>query len=155
MQDRYAGDIGDYGKFGLLRKLSEKFSIGINWYDPGELDFERDKNGGFKQKDGKYRDFSGVRKFDDKLADALETIKNNQLLLDKIDKNVTKNGKRIKEIDEILEDYEPQKPGIDKQQFHKFKNEVNEGIRDLKRKNADMEKEIEYLKKHPDLIFQK
>lgn len=77
MQDRYAGDIGDYGKLGLLRKLSEKFSIGINWYDPGELDFERDKNGGFKQEDGKYRDFSGVRKFDDKLADALETIKNN------------------------------------------------------------------------------
>ncbi|MBP7186237.1 MAG: hypothetical protein KBA55_05630 [Ruminococcus sp.] len=50
MQDRYAGDIGDYGKFILLRKLSEKFRIGINWYDPGELEFERDKNGSFNMK---------------------------------------------------------------------------------------------------------
>jgi hypothetical protein len=33
MQDRYAGDIGDYGKFGMLRALaSEGLSIGINWY---------------------------------------------------------------------------------------------------------------------------
>ena len=93
-----------------------------------------------------------IKKLKEFEAKTNETIKNNQLLIDKIDKNVTKNGKRIKEIDEILEDYEPQKPGIDKQQFHKFKNEVNEGIRDLKRKNADMEKEIEYLKKHPDLL---
>jgi len=93
-----------------------------------------------------------IKKLKEFEAKTNETIKNNQLLLDKIEKNVTKNDKRLKEMDEILEDYEPQKPGIDKQQFHKFKNEVNEGIRDLKRKNADMEKEIEYLKKHPDLI---
>ena len=93
-----------------------------------------------------------IKKLKEFEAKTNETIKNNQILLDKIEKNVTKNDKRLKEIDEILEDYEPQKPGIDKQQFHKFKNEVNEGIRDLKRKNADMEKEIEYLKKHPDLI---
>lgn len=33
MQDRYAGDIGDYGKFALLRALAAKgLSIGINWY---------------------------------------------------------------------------------------------------------------------------
>lgn len=33
MQNRYAGDIGDYGKFGMLRALaSEGFSIGVNWY---------------------------------------------------------------------------------------------------------------------------
>lgn len=33
MQDRYAGDIGDYGKLGLLRTLqSSGFSIGVNWY---------------------------------------------------------------------------------------------------------------------------
>lgn len=33
MQDRYAGDIGDYGKLGMLRMLAAKgFSIGINWY---------------------------------------------------------------------------------------------------------------------------
>ena len=33
MQDRYAGDIGDYGKFALLRTLAAKgLSIGVNWY---------------------------------------------------------------------------------------------------------------------------
>ena len=33
MQDRYAGDIGDYGKFGLLKALqAEGFRLGINWY---------------------------------------------------------------------------------------------------------------------------
>lgn len=33
MQDRYAGDIGDYGKFALLRALAvEGLSVGVNWY---------------------------------------------------------------------------------------------------------------------------
>lgn len=33
MQNRYAGDIGDFGKLGLLRILQASgFSIGINWY---------------------------------------------------------------------------------------------------------------------------
>lgn len=32
MQDNYAGDIGDYGKFGLLHAVSRAFSLGINWY---------------------------------------------------------------------------------------------------------------------------
>ena len=33
MQNRYAGDIGDYGKLGLLRALQASgLSIGVNWY---------------------------------------------------------------------------------------------------------------------------
>lgn len=33
MQDRYAGDIGDFGKFGLLKAIERQgLSIGINWY---------------------------------------------------------------------------------------------------------------------------
>lgn len=37
MQDRYTGDIGDFGKLGLLRRL-EGFSLGINWYlTPDEI----------------------------------------------------------------------------------------------------------------------
>ena len=33
MQGRYAGDIGDYGKLGLLRTLrAAGLSIGVNWY---------------------------------------------------------------------------------------------------------------------------
>lgn len=33
MQDRYAGDIGDYGKFAMLKALaSGGLSVGVNWY---------------------------------------------------------------------------------------------------------------------------
>ena len=33
MQNRYTGDIGDFGKLGLLRVLQDAgFSIGVNWY---------------------------------------------------------------------------------------------------------------------------
>ena len=33
MQNSYAGDIGDFGKLGLLRMLqSEGLSVGVNWY---------------------------------------------------------------------------------------------------------------------------
>jgi len=34
MQDRYAGDVGDFGKFGLLRHLfgGEQWKLGVIWY---------------------------------------------------------------------------------------------------------------------------
>ena len=33
MQDRYTGDIGDFGKLGLLRVLqAQGLTIGVNWY---------------------------------------------------------------------------------------------------------------------------
>ena len=33
MQDKYVGDIGDYGKLGLLRRLQNAgLTIGVNWY---------------------------------------------------------------------------------------------------------------------------
>ena len=33
MKNQYVGDIGDYGKYGLLRFLAEKgVRIGVNWY---------------------------------------------------------------------------------------------------------------------------
>ena len=42
MQDRYAGDVGDYGKIGLLRCLEKQgFNIGINWYLVPTLDVEK------------------------------------------------------------------------------------------------------------------
>lgn len=50
MQDQYAGDIGDYGKFGFLQVLEGTgLSIGINWYYTG---LEASKQ---KQQDGRYR----------------------------------------------------------------------------------------------------
>lgn len=33
MQDNYVGDIGDYGKYGLLREVcAERLSLSVNWY---------------------------------------------------------------------------------------------------------------------------
>jgi hypothetical protein len=33
MQDRYAGDVGDFGKLGMLRKIAYSgLKIGVNWY---------------------------------------------------------------------------------------------------------------------------
>lgn len=33
MQDRYAGDVGDFGKIGMLRRIAESgLRIGVNWY---------------------------------------------------------------------------------------------------------------------------
>ncbi len=36
MQDRYAGDVGDFGKYGLLNEIcknsNKKFRLGFNWY---------------------------------------------------------------------------------------------------------------------------
>ena len=33
MQNRYTGDIGDFGKLGMLRALqAQDLTIGVNWY---------------------------------------------------------------------------------------------------------------------------
>lgn len=32
MQDRYVGDIGDFGKYGMLRILGSTLRLGVNWY---------------------------------------------------------------------------------------------------------------------------
>ena len=46
MQDRYAGDIGDFGKFALLNELyTQGLSIGINWYKTEPLNSEKNSAG--------------------------------------------------------------------------------------------------------------
>jgi hypothetical protein len=52
LQDRYAGDIGDYGKLGLLRALrSAGLSIGVNWYlTPNEKHNEDGKHTEYLEK---------------------------------------------------------------------------------------------------------
>lgn len=55
MQDRYAGDIGDYGKIALLRELqSQGLSVAVNWYLVEPLESEKKADGTYKQEDGKY-----------------------------------------------------------------------------------------------------
>ena len=54
MQDRYAGDIGDFGKIGLHKALyTQGLSIGVNWYRVESLDTEKKADGTYKQEDGK------------------------------------------------------------------------------------------------------
>ena len=53
MQDRYAGDIGDYGKIGLLKALqAQGLSIGVNWYLVEPMDTERKADGTYSRKMG-------------------------------------------------------------------------------------------------------
>lgn len=72
MQDNYIGDIGDYGKYGLLREVcAEIGSLAVNWYrvvpkKPG------------KQDDGKYINYLSMpqsyREYDPNLFDTLFKI---------------------------------------------------------------------------------
>lgn len=55
MQDRYAGDIGDYGKIALLKALqAQGLSVGVNWYKTNPPKTEKNSDGSYKQDDGKY-----------------------------------------------------------------------------------------------------
>lgn len=75
MQDRYAGDIGDYGKIALLRSLqAQGLSIGVNWYKVQTLESEKKADGAFRQKDGKYQIPENLRQCDPILADTLTQI---------------------------------------------------------------------------------
>lgn len=58
MQDRYTGDIGDYGKLGLLRCLAAAgLRVGVNWYRTPDENHNED--GRFTQyaHDSYYRDY--------------------------------------------------------------------------------------------------
>ena len=75
MQDRYAGDVGDFGKIGLLKCLqTHGFKIGVNWYRVPVLDVEKDKDGTFKQDDGKYLIPEKISECDPSLAEKLTRI---------------------------------------------------------------------------------
>lgn len=72
MQDAYVGDIGDYGKYGLLRKVNEtNLRLAINWYRVVPLRVG-------KQEDGKYIHYllqpDIYRNYDPKLFDELNRI---------------------------------------------------------------------------------
>ena len=75
MQDRYAGDVGDYGKIGLLKCLqAHGFTIGVNWYRVPVMDSEKKNDGTYKQQDGKYLVPPQIRECDPQLADILTNI---------------------------------------------------------------------------------
>lgn len=75
MQDRYAGDVGDFGKFGLLRALSATgLSVGVNWYYTLPPASERNASGSFKHNDGMHGVPPALAGCDQALADALGAI---------------------------------------------------------------------------------
>ncbi len=65
MQNKYVGDIGDFGKLGLLRCLQTAgLTIGVNWYltpDEGNTD-------------GRFVDYPKLRHCDEVLFYALQQI---------------------------------------------------------------------------------
>ena len=66
MQNRYTGDIGDFGKLGLLRVLQAAgFSIGVNWY------LTPDEN---HNQDGKHINYDDLRPCDESLWRELKQI---------------------------------------------------------------------------------
>ena len=68
MQDRYAGDIGDYGKFALLRAMeAQGLTVGVNWYLAKTLPSEI-------HDDGKYRIPAQYAELDPELSAALNRI---------------------------------------------------------------------------------
>ena len=43
MQDRYAGDVGDFGKLGMLRCIENSgLCVGVNWYLVGNESHNND-----------------------------------------------------------------------------------------------------------------
>ena len=69
MQDRYTGDIGDFGKLGLLRTLqAQDLTIGVNWYLTPDEDHNEDG------KYTKYLDDEMYRKCDESLWLELKQI---------------------------------------------------------------------------------
>lgn len=75
MQDRYAGDIGDYGKIALLKALqAQGLSVGVNWYKTDAPESEKNPDGSYKQDDGKYAIPEKYRCCDQILAEKLLNI---------------------------------------------------------------------------------
>ena len=70
MQNRYAGDIGDFGKLGLLRTLyAAGLSVGVNWYLNPNLTSKELNN-----KDGKFVGYSQYKNCDEQLYSELQKI---------------------------------------------------------------------------------
>lgn len=97
MQNRYVGDIGDFGKYGLLRYLlkDNRLKLGINWYlvpdethnsDGGHISYLLNEKKNYKK----------FRTCDNILYDALEEIVKPKRKANQI---VVKGGRNIEKIE--------------------------------------------------------
>lgn len=87
MQDNYVGDIGDYGKYGLLRTITASgLSLAVNWYQVRPLESKTETaNNRRIQQDGKYTSYLSspeqYRHYDPELFDCLfELVKKNRTI---------------------------------------------------------------------------
>lgn len=93
MQDRYTGDIGDYGKYGLLRFIHKEtgLRLGVNWYlvDPEEVD-ENDSSDGKKVE---YLDKEANSIYDkDLFSELKDIVKNNRTVSEIAKRNILYSG---------------------------------------------------------------
>lgn len=85
MQDLYIGDIGDYGKYGLLRAVTAAgFRLGVNWYQVVP-------KGPGKQDDGKYTQYlekpEDYRAYDPALFDCLAELVPHRRTIEALEKS--------------------------------------------------------------------
>lgn len=83
MQNRYVGDIGDFGKYGLLKSAfsTKQLRLGVNWYltDPNELK-ETSRN------DGQYTEYEELKNCDVDLYNTLQSlIKENKRTIEEVE----------------------------------------------------------------------
>jgi hypothetical protein len=76
VQDRYAGDIGDYVKFGLLRALGVAKKIGVAWYR-----FPDEAHNADGRHTGYLRDRATWRSLDEPLFDSLQALVDSKMRL--------------------------------------------------------------------------
>ena len=88
MQDRYAGDIGDFGKFGFLKFVEyEGLKVGVNWYLTEPVTKKESNN-----KDGKYKlsennkSILEYKQCDEELFEKLKNVCNGKRLVANIEK---------------------------------------------------------------------
>lgn len=103
MQDNYVGDIGDYGKCGLLRAITASgLSLAVNWYhviskEPHEKKCAIPKTLSSIRGDGKYISYLGnpekYRHYDPELFDCLFQIVTQNRCLDALQESGILNAK--------------------------------------------------------------
>ena len=84
MKDQYVADIGDYGKYSLLKAfMNAGISVGVNWYLTEDDGTNAGKFTGYLDKDPKH----SLRKYDAETFDVLKQIRDSDRTIQAIEKS--------------------------------------------------------------------